>query len=107
MRLEILHDVSSDGIVLDTVRLDVKQLQNTATHLYIASNHWDNMYIELDEDIPCDVLKYVCRQSDKVEVSYPSNISEHVLKLLCEVYPEKSGLIRKYYMLKKDLREVL
>lgn len=107
MRLEILHEIPSEGITLNTVKLDVKQLKNTATHLYIASNRWDSIYIELDEDIPCNMLKYISKQADTVEVSYPNNISDHVLKLLCEVYPEKSGAIRKCYMLKKDIREVL
>ena len=87
--------------------LDTMSLNYNSTHLFIASHHWDKLYIELGDEIEFDILKYVQSVCDEVEVKLPEIISEHTVGLLCELYPQRAGKIRKYYMMKKDLMEAL
>lgn len=107
MKLEVLNKLPEGNLTPDVYRLEVTALRMTATHLFLASNIWDDMYIELSEDIPLNMLKYMSKQAKQIRVSLPAETTEHILKLMCELYPEKAGVLRKAYMLKRDLKGAL
>lgn len=85
-----------------------KWLRDKSTHLYIASNLWDEVQVVISDEIPADVLKYIALKSSKKSVQLPAGkLSNHCINLLCEFFPDKAGLIRKQAMLGRDLNELL
>ena len=78
-------------------------LEDKGTHLFIASNIWDKLHVDICEEIPEKVLRYVITKCKAVEVTLPENLSEKDVTLLCELYPEKEGQIRKAAMLNRDV----
>lgn len=88
----------------DTYTLKPVLLQDKAVHLFIASNEWDLLDIKLTEDIPEDILKYVVTRCKAVKVRVDAS-TKHCMHLLCELYPDSAGKIRKNYMLGKNLLE--
>ena len=91
----------------DVYCLSTKMLQMKSTHLFIASNLWDSIVIDIDENIPegclCN-LELICKD---IKVNIPDELTDKMLHLLVELYPSKSGALRKAYMFKKSIKEVL
>lgn len=107
MILMITKDIAEHEIDGDVYRVSIEYLAHKGTHLYIASQQWDELICELTEDIPLETLKYVRRKVNKLNVTFDDSHSKHIMLLLTELYPEKSGAIRKQFMLGRDLHEVL
>lgn len=91
----------------DTTKLGTSMLMLQTTHLFIASNKWDEIYIELDECIPENSLLHLNMVTDTIRVKLPEKVTYPILKQLTELFPEKSGTIRKYFMTGQDLKGVL
>lgn len=90
------------------MRINYSLLCDKPVHLFIASNIWEKLVVEISDDIPADVLKYVILRCKNREAILPARkLSSHEVGLLCEMYPEKSGLIRKAAMLGRDLASVI
>lgn len=100
MVLKISNDTSIEEGVF---KVPYSWLLNKSVHLYLACNKWDKLIVDMSEDIPEGVLKYIIMKSSDKQVTLPAEITPKVVVLLCEMYPEKAGTIRKYAMLKKDL----
>lgn len=107
MTLNICKEVPPHQVDSENMYLSVKSLDYKATHVYIASNFWDKIKIELSEEIPLNVLRYVARQAESVDTVLPEDSTEHIMKLMCEIYPERAGRIRKNYMLHQNMKEAL
>lgn len=107
MILKILPVDKRSEINGDEFIISTKYLQHKGFHVYIASNHWEKLYCELDDEIPIGCLKHIRRVCDSVEVKLPFEPSKKIMMLLTELYPDKAGLIRKQYIAGKDLDEVL
>jgi hypothetical protein len=83
-------------------------LDNKAVHLFIASNKWEKVVVVLSDSIPENLLKYIILSGTTKEVIInDEHPSPKCIRLLCEIYPEKSGMIRKADMLGRDMRYVL
>lgn len=91
----------------DTYHLSTDMLQSTNTHLFIASYMWDNVHIQLNNKIPEGYLRCIKTVSKQVTVKLPAEVTETTLHQLIELYPDKSGALRRCYMQKLGFGEVL
>lgn len=97
------HKASAEEMVIT-----YEWLRDNATHLYVASNSWDRLIVDLSEEIPENVLKYMILKCKNVEVHLPEGkLSPKCINLLCEVYPDRAGELRKANMLGKDLNTIV
>lgn len=104
LRIMKQYDTSMEP---DVYKLSTEMLNIKSTHLFIASNKWDKIILELDEKILPGYLKCLNSTAAAVEVILPTQLSPTLVQQLTEIYPEKSGLIRKAYMTGKSVQEVL
>ena len=107
MILRILENMEESEITGDTYTISVDYLNHIATHLYLASQQWDSLYCELSDSIPLGCLKNIRTKVKDVTVKIPDNETKKTMQLLAELYPEKSGTLRKQFMLGRSLKEVL
>ena len=91
----------------NTFKLGTYMLKIKATHLFIASHMWDKIHLELNDDIPEGYLKSLTMVCKDIRVKLPDDITSKTLQHLTDIYPDKAGLLRRYFMQGKDLREVL
>lgn len=68
------------------------------THLTLASQNWETLYIDVEECIPEGSLRFLPRKCFKIRACCPEHPSLHQLHLLVELYPELDGRLRKAYM---------
>jgi hypothetical protein len=106
MRLLIAKEYNP-GFNEELYTLKTSMLKSTSTHLFIAANRWDAICIELDDDIPETCLCNMNLICENITVKLPEEITDKTLRLLCELYPDKSGALRRVYMCKGDIKEVL
>ena len=88
-------------------KLSADMLNIKSTHLFIASNVWDKITVELDDCIQQDNLKCIPMACKDVKVVLPDTISAHTIQQLTELFPDKAGIIRKTFMQSGDLKGVL
>ena len=87
------------GDVKDTMYLKPELLSDKAVNLFLASNIWDKCYEEISNTIPLGVLPYLrekCKEMCPVKFG---DITEHGVDILCEMFPDRAGGIRKDHML--------
>lgn len=106
MKLNITRQYNK-GFVEDTCNLGTSMLNMKATHLFIASNAWESIYVELEDTIPEGYLCCFGMVTQNISVNLPETVTEKTLHLLTELYPEKAGALRRTYMQKRDFKEVL
>lgn len=83
-------------------------LNDKPMHLYLACNQWDTLQVVMCEDIPADVLKYTKDKCKEIQVVDDGcGITKHKVDILCELYPEKAGTIRKNFMLGRNVYDLL
>lgn len=108
MKLAIKTDCeTADGLKEDTYIIPVAWLSSNATHLYLASNTWDSLYIELTAQVPKGFLPYLLKKVSGEITCIIKEDSKVVLDLLVELYPEKAPEFRKQFLCHKPLEEVL
>lgn len=95
-------EITGDDFVVSTQYLNYKGL-----HFYLASQHWGNLYCELDETIPEGCLKYLVKRCESVEVKLPETVTKKIMLLCIELYPDKQAQIRKQFITGKELKDVL
>lgn len=106
MKLNI-SKIYNKEYVEDTCNLATSMLTMKSTHLFIASNLWESITIELDDCIPEGYLtcfKLVC--SD-IRVKTPEKVTDTTLRQLVELYPDKAGALRRVFLQGKNVREVI
>lgn len=84
-----------------------KLLKEPGAHLFIASNHWDTVIIRNLEEIPQLKVNTLCSVSDRILVELPEVITGDTMRTLTHLFPEKAGSIRKCYLTRGDMQEVL
>lgn len=103
----ILHITVNEPEALTVTHLSPKALKENGTHLFIKSHEWDELVIDLTEDIPKGCLRYVSTCAKNMKINVPGEIDAHIVQLLSEVYPDLSGKIRKTFLFGGDVRELL
>lgn len=105
MILRIADKYAADG---ETVCIPYSWLNDKAVHLYLASNLWDELQVDISPDIPVGVMQYVSMKCKSVKVNLPRRkLESGELTVLCDLYPDKAGALRKANMLGKDLNTLL
>lgn len=99
--------VYNQGFVENTCNLATHMLAMKSTHLFIASNAWESIYLEIDDSIPEGYLKSFNLVTKNIKVKLPDNLTDKTLRLLTELYPDKAGSLRKCFMQGRDVQEVL
>lgn len=94
MILKIVKDKNEVAVYSNTYMVSIDSLNNKGTHIYLASKNWEELQVELTDDIPKDCLRYLSRQCAKITPTYEEKLSQHQVSLLCELFPEKAGKIR-------------
>lgn len=102
-----LYIARRDTQALTGIKFDPSMLAANNAHLVIASRMWDKCFIELLEDIPEGVLKFLPEKVQTFAIDVPEHPSLHQLHLICELMPEKEGTLRKLYMKGESIYEVL
>ena len=87
--------------------LKTSMLQFTSTHLFIASNQWDAICIEIDDSIPENCLQNLKMICSNISVKLPNVITDKTLRLLCELFPDKVGPLRRSFMCTGNVEGVL
>lgn len=91
----------------DCCQLGASMLQMKAVHLFIASNKWDAIEIEVCEDIPEGSLRFLRIVCSDIKVKVDCDINDKTLRILTDIFPDKAGLLRKQYFTGKSVKEVL
>lgn len=79
-----------------------EELRNPLIHLYVASNHWETLRVDLDGSIPTGILTEMRKVCDNIEIL---SVSSGCYPLLSELFPEHLGKLRKLKMLGKTEEE--
>lgn len=106
MKLHIESTYNS-GFDEDTYHLSTSMLKSQATHLFIASNLWESIQVDLDETIPDGYLSNLNMVCSDIRVKLPKDITESTLRALIDLYPDKRGKLRMTYLSGKSLEGVL
>lgn len=88
-------------------KLSADMLNIKSTHLFIASNVWEKIIVELDDCIQQDNLKCIPMACSDIKVVLPENVTPHTIQQLTELFPDKAGVIRKTFMQSGSLKGVL
>lgn len=102
-----LHISNTPSTEVGAVSIYPAWLLDKGTHLFIASNVWDKLHVDICDEIPDKVLRYVVMKCKSVEVTLPDELSDKHVALLCELYPSVEGQIRKAAMLHRDVSDYL
>lgn len=104
MKLYITNDKVPplSGIVIKPEFMALK-----VTHLTIASQNWEQIYVSVSDLIPEGSLRFLPAKSDSIKVRFEEKPSIHTVHLCIELYPELDGALRKAYMKGEDMHGVL
>lgn len=99
----ILHISNTPSTEPGVMTIYPTWLEDKGTHLFIASNIWDKLHVDICDEIPDKTLRYVITKCKAIDVTLPAELSDKHVALLCELYPAKEGQIRKAAMLNRDV----
>ena len=107
MNLFITEDKQRQELIDDSFHLSPDRLQYKAVHMFIASNMWDTISIQLSDKVSEEYTKYFPLVSDTILTTIKHKPTDHDLRCLCNLYPEKSGELRYAFMCGTNLNEVV
>jgi len=64
---------------------------------FLASTCWDEVRIDLGEDMPLGVVRQIIRSNKVIPCFDPTKLSLKIVKLLCEICVDESAIIWKLY----------
>ncbi len=91
----------------NTCDLSLEMLNIQATHMFIASNPWEEIHIEIDDETKADNLKFLPSICKNIKVSLPDSITINTIGLLSKLYPDKASMLRRAFMSGGDVKGVL
>ncbi len=89
------------------VQLRPQDLNFNSAHAVVASQVWDECYIDLDECIEEGKLRYMPNKCRAIFPRFPDSPSRHQMILLTELFPALTGTIRKAFLKGDDLHGIL
>lgn len=106
MNLKILREYKRDFDENNMV-LKADMLKEKGTHLFIASNKWETIYVELHEGLEPWYLHFLPGCSNNIQVIGQEDTLNAYMQVLIELYPDKSGAIRRAVMQKQSILSVI
>ncbi len=89
----IVSERDDMDISFDTVVISPAEFNNVRCHLFIISNGFDEVVVELTDKITLGKLRPLMSRV-KVVPKIVGDINSHTISLLCELYPDKSAELR-------------
>lgn len=90
----------------NTMVVKSTMLGEKGVHLFIASHKWDKIVVELHQELVPSTLHYLHSVTDIIEVTCDEDLSNY-LSSLVELYPDRSGALRRAVMQKQSVTSVL
>lgn len=106
MILNILEEYvkSSD---MNTMVLKADMLKEKGTHMFLASYKWDRINVEIYPGLEFWYLHFLPSVCDDIRViTHETDMTPYV-RCLTELFPDKSGSIRRAIMQKQSLINIL
>ena len=91
MRLVVSE--KGDDVSFDTIVVSPIEFNNITCHLYILSNDFDEVIVELSDKVSLGKMKPLMQRT-KVIPKIVDHVNSHTISLLCELYPERSAELR-------------
>lgn len=85
----------------------IENADNPKLHMFIASNSWDELIVQMKDTEALACLKYMKPNFAKITVYLFGEVTLRMVQALGELYPEKAGHLRKAYMSGEDLGGLL
>lgn len=79
-----------------------RELEFISTHFVLASQNFAEVAVFVTEGINSDNVLPVLKYAGSVELVIDKPVTKDMIDFLCNVYPEKKGIIRKNCMLGKE-----
>lgn len=87
---------------LGKVQMSLQEFVDMRNHPYIATNDFEYAVIDLDSCIPAGYLKAVATKIRVIPKIVSEEISNKVIMLLSELYPERGAELRFTYLREKE-----
>ena len=87
-----------DNADLDAYTVSLSDFKSGEIHPFLATTKWEKIYVELCEDTPAGILRQVFFSAPIIPIYDRDNITNRVMLLLCEIYRNKAGELRKLYV---------
>lgn len=100
MRLFVTETPVED-VSFDMVNMSVAEFNNVSCHLFIVSQDFDEVVIELSDKVNLGMIRPLMSRT-KVIPKVPADMTSHIISLLCEMYPEKSAELRYAFIRDKS-----
>lgn len=100
MRLLVANTPVEDAS-FDLMQMTVGEFNNPACHLFILSHDFNEVIVELSDDVHLGMLKPLMSRT-KVIPKIDGEITSHIISLLCELYPEKSAAMRYAFIRNRE-----
>lgn len=97
--------VKSDN--MDIMILKSDMLKEKGTHLFLASYTWDQINVELHDGLESWYLHFLPSVCKNIHVIVHKDDLAQYVQCLTELYPAKSGAIRRAVMQKQPLLPIL
>lgn len=93
--------------VLSGTVIAPEHLNKNFAHAVIASQQWDTLYIDIDECIQENRLRFIPSHCSRIVVGCTEPLSRHQMVLITELYPALGGKIRKEFLRGGNVKDVL
>ena len=104
MDLYVVSDTTGVGELGDYV-ITTDQFKLREYHPFLATQKWDKAVIELNDQFPLGLLSQLINAYRIIPMIKTQDISMRVMKLLCEVVPDRAVEMRSLYC--KDKAEYM
>lgn len=100
MILKVTNSQEEFGI--NTYKLSLFDFSQKEYHPFIATQEWDRVEIDLNEDTPKGIIRQLTQNIRVVPIFDKENITVKVMQLLCELLPDYSANLRSLYLKNKE-----
>lgn len=76
----------------------IENADNPRLHMFVASNHWKELIIQMKDTEALSGVKYMLSKFDKVTVYLFGEVTLRMVQVLGEIYPARAAEFRKAYM---------
>lgn len=90
----------------DVYCIKASMLKEQGPHLFIASNKWDELDVELCPSLPVEGVRFLCKACENIKVKCAGDYNEYMEHLLL-LFPNKGGALRRCKVGGSDVSRVI
>jgi hypothetical protein len=102
MFLEIVRPSSQEETPMGGYRLTYDDLIDPAFHPFLASTKWDYAVVEVDDDVPKNILRQIIINVPFKARIIGDSISMKKMQTLCEICPDEVARLRAEFTKGKE-----